>query len=151
TPGSVGSRYVLITECLQNDLFLNRECRLSLPDAVVRTMLLGKKRFDEDLGTASRRSLPSDQLEAGPLGRFLAATVGRRMSGEDGHRRRDDKDEEPDDVLDVINIRDWHVEDDNYDAERKRYGAHCERGTWGAAYIEGLEDYLDPGGRQAGD
>ena len=31
---SVGTRYVLLTECLQNDFFLNRECRLCVPDAV---------------------------------------------------------------------------------------------------------------------
>ena len=49
-------------------------------------------------------------------------------------------------MLDVINIRDWHVPGDAYDAERRSYGSHCERGTWGAAYIEGLQHYLDPGG-----
>ena len=130
---SAGARYVLLTQCLQNDLFLNRECRLSVPDSVVRTMLLGKQRFDKDLGTGSRRRLPQDQLAAGPLGLFLEATIGRRRREEDG-----------DATLDVINIRDWHINDDNYDGERKSYGSHCERGTWGAAYIEGLERHLDP-------
>ena len=34
-------RYVLVTQCLQNDFFLNRECRLFLPDHAARAMLLG--------------------------------------------------------------------------------------------------------------
>ena len=131
---SVGSRYILITECLQNDLFLNRERRLSLPDIVVRMMLLGKKHVDKDLGTASRRSLPTSELAEGPLGTFLQATIGERRT-----------ETSQADVLDVINIRDWHVDDDAYDAERRSYGAHCEKGTWGAAYVDGLADYLDPG------
>ena len=131
----VRTRYVLLTECLQNDFFLNRECRLFLPDFAARTMLLGKRGFDRDLGTASRRRISSADLAAGPLGLFLEATIGRRIRGEDG-----------DCVLDVINIRDWHETDDNYDAERRLYGSHCERGSWGASYIEGLESYLDPAG-----
>ena len=68
-------------------------------------------------------------MAAGPLGLFLEATIGRRRR-EDGEA-----------TLDVINIRDWHINDDIYDGERKSYGSHCERGTWGAAYIEGLERY----------
>ncbi len=129
------TRYVLLTQCLQNDFFLNRECRLFLPDHAVRTMLLGKKSFDKELGTASRRRVSSAELAAGPLGLLLEATIGRRRSERDGRG-----------VLDVINIRDWHESDDAYDVERRLYGSHCERGTWGAAYIEGLEHYLDPGG-----
>src|SRR3954451_5424174 len=131
----VRTRYVLLTQCLQNDFFLNRECRLFLPDSAVRTMLLGKKNFDKELGTASRRPVDPDELASGPLGLLLNATIGRRMRNEDGA-----------DVLDVINIRDWHESDDNYDVERRLYGSHCEQGTWGAQYIEGLERYLDPGG-----
>src|SRR6266545_1596623 len=131
----VRTRYVLLTQCLQNDFFLNRECRLFLPDHAVRTMLLGKRSFDRDLGTASRRRVSSAELAGGPLGLLLDATIGRRRLGQDGAG-----------VLDVINIRDWHESDDAYDVERRLYGSHCERGTWGAAYIEGLEHYLDPGG-----
>jgi hypothetical protein len=133
--GLSGARYVLLTQCLQNDLFLNRECRLALPDAAVRTMLFSKQGIDKDLGTGSRRRLSSDELAAGPLGLFLEATIGHRRREEDGEA-----------TLDVINIRDWHVNDATYDGERKSYGSHCERGTWGAAYIEGLERYLDPRG-----
>jgi hypothetical protein len=132
---SAGTRYVLLTQCLQNDLFLNRDCRLFLPDAAVRTMLLGKRSFDKDLGNGSRRRLTSAEFAAGPLGLFLDATIGRRRQVKDGAS-----------VLDVINIRDWHVSDDAYDAERRSYGAHCERGSWGAAYLEELEHHLDPGG-----
>lgn len=132
------TRYVLLTQCLQNDFFLNRECRLFLPDHAARTMLLGKRGFDRDLGTASRRRISSADLAAGPLGLFLEATIGRRKRDEDG-----------DCVLDVINIRDWHETDDNYDAERRLYGSHCERGSWGASYIEGLEGYFDPAGAPA--
>ena len=54
-PGSESARYVLLTQCLQNDLFLNRECRLVLPDLAVRTMLMSKKSYDKELGTDSRR------------------------------------------------------------------------------------------------
>jgi hypothetical protein len=131
--GPAGTRYVLLTQCLQNDFFLNRECRLFLPDTAARTMLLGKRGFDRDLGTASRRRVSPADLAAGPLGLFLEATIGARRRGEDGVG-----------VLDVINIRDWHVSDDAYDAERLLYGPHCERGSWGAAYIEVLARYLDP-------
>jgi hypothetical protein len=126
------TRYVLITECLQNDLLLNSECRLSLPDAVVREVLLGKRRFEFDMG-GDRRRLPSRAIGAGPLGLFLEQTIGRRRRGEDGRG-----------CLHVINIRDWHLPDENYDLERRTYGAHCEAGTWGADYVEGLKGWLDP-------
>jgi hypothetical protein len=132
------TRYVLLTQCLQNDFFLNRECRLFLPDSAARTMLLGKRGFDRELGTASRRRISADDLAAGPLGLFLEATIGRRRRSEDGNW-----------TLDVINIRDWHETDDNYDVERRLYGAHCQRGSWGAAYIDGLDRHLDPAGASA--
>ena len=37
------ARYVLITECLQNDFFLNPECRLYLSDAEVKKLLVAKR------------------------------------------------------------------------------------------------------------
>ena len=128
-------RYVLITDCLQNDFFLNKECRLSLPDHILRAMLLRKADYELDLGSGSRRRIPSEVLERGPLGLFFDGVITKRAPARDGARR-----------LDVINIRDWHHCDANYDAERRAYGPHCEAGTWGAAYIEGLERYLDPAG-----
>src|SRR5262249_29783727 len=47
-------------------------------------------------------------------------------------------------ILHVIHIRDWHTPGERYDRERRLYGSHCEADTWGAAYIDGLEEYLDP-------
>jgi hypothetical protein len=128
------ARYVLVTQCFQNDLFANRGCRLALPGAVVRMMLLGKQRqFDFEHGDKDRRRLPPHVLAAGPLGKLLEATIGRRRTGEDGAG-----------ILHVINIRDWHHPGASYDAERRAYGPHCEAGTWGADYLDGLESYLDP-------
>jgi nicotinamidase-related amidase len=129
------TRYVLLTECLQNDFFLNKECRLSLPDHILRSMLLRRADFELDLGTGSRRRIPSEAIERGPLGLFFDGVMTNRPRDQDGVRR-----------LDVINIRDWHECDPNYDAERRTYGPHCEADTWGAAYVEGFERYLDPGG-----
>src|SRR3954470_8626278 len=91
------TRYVLLTECLQNDFLLNPECRLSLPEAVVRKVLLGQKRFESKAGGSIRHLAPKAVAE-GPLGLFLDRTIGRRMRGDDGRG-----------VLHVINIRDWHV------------------------------------------
>lgn len=132
------TRYLLVTQCLQNDFFLNRDCRLSLPDEAVKTMLLGKKAYDHDLGTGSKRSISPGELRAGPLGLFLEKIIGSRRRGERAVG-----------TLDVINIRDWHIPGDAYDAERRSYGAHCERASWGAAYLDGLAEYLDPGGEPA--
>lgn len=42
----------------------------------------------------------------------------------------------------MINIRDWHAPGTAYDVERRVYGTHCERGTWGAKYVDSLEKYL---------
>jgi len=131
-PESDESRYVLITQCLQNDLLLNPDCRLSLPEDVVRAVLLGRRRFELKTGQGVRQ-LPAKAVAAGPLGLFLEQTIGRRRRAEDGRG-----------VLHVINIRDWHVPDDNYDEERRRYGTHCEAGSWGAGYVDGLETWLDP-------
>ena len=128
------SRYVLITQCLQNDFLLNDECRLSLPEPIVRAVLLGQSGLEPKAGE-SVRGLSAKAVAAGPLGLFLERAIGRRRRGEDGRG-----------VLHVINIRDWHIPDDNYDSERRRYGAHCEAGTWGAGYVDGLEGWLDPAG-----
>jgi len=135
-------RYVLITECLQNDFVLNGQCRLALPEAIARTVLLGREtqgskatRVNASLRKAADgvRPLPPDAIAEGPLALFLDDTIGSRMRGEKSRG-----------VLHVINIRDWHVPDENYDFERRRYGAHCEAGSWGAGYIDGLQRWLDP-------
>src|SRR6266571_1986514 len=126
------TRYILITESLQNDLFLNPECRQFLQDEAVRKLLVAKKDHDAYRTDETPRRVPEKLLERGPLGLFLTATVGERLAGRQSG------------LLHVINIRDWHVPDDSYDAERRVYGRHCQAGTWGAGYIDGLERYLDP-------
>jgi len=126
------ARYILITECLQNDFFLNPECRLFLQDEAARRILLAKNDQAAYPTEGAPRRVPAKLLDRGPLGLFLKAVVGEGLAG----RRRH--------PIHVINIRDWHVPDDSYDAERRIYGRHCEAGSWGAGYIDGLEKYLDP-------
>jgi hypothetical protein len=124
------SRYVLITQCLQNDFFLNDGCRLKLPETIVPQMLVGNRDFDLRVGGNGPNNGRAEVIRNGPLGIFLAATVGRAF--------------ETDSTLHVINIRDWHGPGRAYDSERRAYGAHCERGTWGVGYLEGAERWLDP-------
>jgi hypothetical protein len=126
------SRFVLITQCLQNDFFLNDGCRLKLPETVVPQMLVGNDDFDLRAGGNTPDARRAQAIGSGPLGTFLAATVGRAFAGET--------------TLHVINIRDWHVPGRAYDAERRAYGAHCESGTWGVGYLEGTTQWLDPAG-----
>jgi hypothetical protein len=126
------TRYILITECLQNDLFLNPECRLFLQDEGVRKLLVAKSDHDAFEVDSAPRRVTTELLERGPLGLFLKAAIGERLAGRQPG------------LLHVINIRDWHTPDDSYDAERRTFGRHCLAGTWGARYIEGLEKYLDP-------
>jgi nicotinamidase-related amidase len=127
-------RYILITQCLQNDFFLNRECKLRLPDNEVKKMLIGKSGPDlKGKPDESRVQLGRGYPDKGPLGLFLKAVIDRRRRGKDGRG-----------TLHVINIRDWHEPGASYDQERRRYSVHCEKGTWGADYIEGLGEYLDP-------
>jgi hypothetical protein len=130
-------RCLLITECLQNDFFLNPDCRLYLSDPEVKKMLVEKRSHEEDVFEAKdgHRRVKAAYLRKGPLGRFLEATIGMRLR-EDG----------PKSVLHVVNIRDWHEPNESYDQERRVVGRHCEAGRWGAAYIDGLEDYLSPTG-----
>jgi hypothetical protein len=127
-------RYILITQCLQNDLFLNTACRLFLGEPTARAMLTGIRGKRQRNGSG-RLEFPPDAIANGPLALFLEATIGRRRRGTDGHG-----------TLHVINIRDWHVPGPTYDLERRTYGAHCEKGTWGAGYVDCLEGYLDPAG-----
>jgi hypothetical protein len=127
------ARYVLITECLQNDFVLNAQCRLALPEPVVRSVLLGREAARVKASEGVRR-FPAKAVAEGPLAQFLDDTIGSRLRGEASRG-----------VLHLINVRDWHVPDDNYDFERRLYGTHCEAGTWGAGYVDGLERWLDPG------
>jgi hypothetical protein len=129
-----GPRYVLVTQCLQNDFFRNPGCRLGLPKFVAQDMLLGKQHIERPRTGSEADGLSTRALARGPLGRLLANTVGARMRGT-----------EPRGTLHVINIRDWHRPGPSYDEERRIYGCHCEAGTWGARYIDGLRHYLAPG------
>jgi hypothetical protein len=122
-------RYILLSQCLQNDFFFNDECHLVLPQRVIQQMLLLK----EDASTGVQRRVDGKRLDRGSLGVFLAASVGQALDG----RRSSDP-------LHIVHIRDWHKPSLIYDLERRSYGPHCEPGTWGAAYLEGLERYLDP-------
>jgi nicotinamidase-related amidase len=130
-PGG-GEIYILITQCLQNDFFLNLNCRLSLPkDAASKLLIhpMSEKTFSE---SKSRRKIDATTLRKGPLGRLLQATVAQRMRGMGQG------------TLHLVNIRDWHTQGEHYDRERRVYGSHCQAGTWGADYVDGLTPLLDP-------
>jgi nicotinamidase-related amidase len=127
-----GEICILITQCLQNDFFLNLNCRLSLPkDAASKLLIhpMSEKTFSE---SKSRRKIDAGTLRKGPLGRLLQATVGHRLRGAGQG------------TLHLVNIRDWHTPGELYDRERRVYGSHCQAGTWGAEYIDGLTSLLDP-------
>ena len=142
SPGSNGEEiYILITQCLQNDFFLNLNCRLSLPADAAQKLLIhpmSEKTFSE---SGCRRKVDAGTLGRGPLGRLLEATVGKRLRGAGQG------------TLHLVNIRDWHTAGESYDRERRVYGSHCQAGTWGADYIDGLTHLLDPDGtrRKIGD
>ena len=118
-PDSHETRYILLTECLQNDFFLNRECRLYLGDHAALSMLVGRNAEVPARG-GGRLEVAHEDLERGPLGVFLDAVLDQRRANESRG------------TLHIINIRDWHEPGDAYDLERRVYGSHCESGTWGA-------------------
>jgi hypothetical protein len=134
--GTDEARYVLITQCLQNDFFLNPDCKLYLSDGEVKKLLVAKRSHGGGVFEVKNghRRVRDPLLREGPLGTFLAGTVGARLKGRGKG------------MLHVINIRDWHEPDESYDEERRVHGRHCEAGTWGAGYIDGLEQYLSPAG-----
>jgi hypothetical protein len=137
--GTDETRYVLLTQCLQNDFFRNRECRLYLGDHAALAMLAGRNAPLPRPG-GGRLPISSDDVARGPLGAFLEAVIDRRRRRAQGRS-----------TLHVINIRDWHEPGAAYDLERRVYGSHCEVGTWGADYVDGLERFLDPMGGASGD
>ena len=132
-------RYILLTECLQNDFFLNRECRLYLGDHAALSVLVGRHAKLPPRG-GGRLPIVDEDVENGPLGVFLRAVHDQRRTPGNGRKQPTAKG-----TLHVINIRDWHEPGPAYDRERRTYGSHCEQGTWGAQYIQGLEDQLAPG------
>ncbi|MCP9211380.1 hypothetical protein [Streptomyces cucumeris] len=137
-PGESAPQYILITQCLQNDLFLNLDCQLCLPESAASKLLLDSENGTGFRTEGHRRVLSAGQIHHSPLARFLQATVGSRTRGHG------------DGVLHLINIRDWHVPGEAYDLERRQYGAHCEANTWGAEYVDGLAELLDPPPREDG-
>jgi hypothetical protein len=135
-PRAEQARYVLVTQCLQNDFFLNPDCRLYISDTEVKKLLVAKRSHEGNVFEQKRghRRVKEALLREGPLGLFFEATVGARLtSAQRG-------------ILHVVNIRDWHEPNESYDEERRVHGRHCEAGTWGAGYIDGLEKYLAPAG-----
>jgi hypothetical protein len=129
-------RFILLTQCLQNDFFLNTACRLRLPDQVVNAMLLGNAEGDLRRGASGPERHRSKLIREGSLGTFLDAVVGRRFDGRPGGGP----------TLHLVNIRDWHQQGAAYDDERRSFGPHAERGTWGAQYLDGIDGFLDPTG-----
>ena len=127
------TQYVLITQCLQNDFFFNLDSELCLPEAAAARLLLDANDESGFKIVGQRRELSERSRRAAPLAQFLDLVVGSRISGQESRH------------LHLINIRDWHVPGEHYDRERTQYGAHCEAGTWGADYLEGFDEYLDPG------
>jgi hypothetical protein len=130
-PESEGTHYILLTQCLQNDFFLNRECRLYLGDDAALSILVGRNAQAQERD-GGRLSISRGDILHGPLAVFFQALMDQRR-GTDGQG-----------TLHVINIRDWHEPGTAYDHERRVYGSHCEAGTWGAGYIDGLEQFLNP-------
>src|SRR5258705_9639736 len=127
------TQYVLITQCLQNDFFFNLDNELCLPEAAAARLLLDANDESGFYVVGQRRELSERSRRAAPLAQFLDLVVGSRIRGKESRHLR------------LINIRDWHVPGEHYDRERTQYGAHCEAGTWGADYLEGFDEYLDPG------
>lgn len=124
------SVYILITQCLQNSFLLAHETRLCLPPDIVGQMLLGTEEalaLDEVMTVErNRRHFKKELVEKGPLMRFFRAALTGKNS------------------VNVIHIKDWHLPSENYDAERRVYGEHCEAGSWGAEPIEGYDEFLQP-------
>ena len=73
------ARFVLITQCIQNDFFLNTDCRLRLPDTIVPQMLLGNRDFNLHAGGNGPDDARAAAIENGPFGIFLQGAIGRRL------------------------------------------------------------------------
>jgi nicotinamidase-related amidase len=114
-------RYLLFSECLQNDFVAPMPAGAPLPNEL-------------HIGRAESRRLLGDPdgawAEEGPLARFLAAF--RRGAGP-SHSS--------------VHIRDWHDPDDAATrAHLEHFGRHCLRGTPGAAFVAPLAPVVEAGG-----
>ena len=114
-------RYLLFSECLQNDFVAPMPKGASLPNEL-------------HIGRAESRRLLGDPdgpwAEEGPLARFLRAW--QRGAGPD-HAS--------------VHIRDWHdPEDPATRAHLEHFGRHCVRGSPGAAFVAPLAPVVAAGG-----
>jgi nicotinamidase-related amidase len=114
-------RYLLFSECLQNDFVAPMNAGAPLPNEL-------------HIGRAESRRLLGDPegawTEEGPLARFLSAFV--TGAGRD-HAS--------------VHIRDWHdPEDPATRTHLENFGSHCVRGTRGAEFVVPLAPILSAGG-----
>ena len=114
-------RYLLFSECLQNDFVAPMNAGAPLPNEL-------------HIGRAESRRLLGDPegawTEEGPLARFLSAFL--TGTGRD-HAS--------------VHIRDWHdPEDPATRTHLEHFGSHCVRGTRGAEFIVPLAPILNAGG-----
>lgn len=114
-------RYLLFSECLQNDFVAPMNTGAPLPNEL-------------HIGRAESRRLLGDPEGAwtaeGPLARFLGAFL--TGAGRD-HAS--------------VHIRDWHdPEDPATRTHLEQFGSHCVRGTRGAEFVVPLAPVLNAGG-----
>lgn len=114
-------RYLLFTECLQNDFVAPMSAGAPLPNEL-------------HIGRAESRRLLGDPdgawAEEGPLARFLRAF--QTGAGPD-HTS--------------VHIRDWHDPDDSATRTHlEHFGRHCVRGTDGAKFVLPLAPLVETGG-----
>ena len=114
-------RYLLFTECLQNDFVAPMNAGAPLPNEL-------------HIGRAESRRLLGDPegawTEEGPLARFLSAFL--TGAGRDHVS---------------VHIRDWHdPEDPATRTHLEHFGSHCVRGTRGAEFVVPLAPVLNAGG-----
>ena len=114
-------RYLLFSECLQNDFVAPMNAGAPLPNEL-------------HIGRAESRRLLGDPegpwTEEGPLARFLSAFL--TGAGRD-HAS--------------VHIRDWHdPEDPATRTHLEHFGSHCVRGTRGAEFVVPFAPILNAGG-----
>ena len=114
-------RYLLFSECLQNDFVAPMKAGAPLPNEL-------------HIGRAESRRLLGDPegpwAEEGPLARFLGAF--RAGAGRE-HA--------------TVHIRDWHdPADPATRAHLEHFGSHCVRGTSGAEFVAPLAPLVQAGG-----
>lgn len=114
-------RYLLFSECLQNDFVAPMPAGAPLPNEL-------------HIGRAESRRLLGDPdgpwAEEGPLARFLGAF---RAGAGSKHTS--------------VHIRDWHdPEDLATRAHLEHFGSHCVRGTPGAEFVAPLRPLVAAGG-----